>query len=199
MLTNLAYAGGTANGGTNTYSDTVSLTNGTGDTATTYTEAKYYIPTGANPTIDPVSPSTSATGTGQYGYLYNFCAAMGGQSTSACANATTPAVAPSSNICPAGWRLPTGQAATGEFTSLNNAINSGSVSSDTGLLTNGFFQHSGYWSGGKFVLQGVDGYYWSSRQYSATASNMLVFNGFYINPAGGGLKDGGFSVRCVAE
>ena len=66
MLTNLAYAGGTSNGGTNTYNDVINqgagtpgsntIANGTSDTATTYTLAKYYIPTGANPTIDPTPP-----------------------------------------------------------------------------------------------------------------------------------------------
>ena len=121
MLTNLAYAGA----GNNTYNDTVALSVGT---ATTYTEAKYYIPTGANPTTDPTPPSTDITGGGsgagrQYGYLYNWCAAMGGQNTAACANATTPAPIPTTNICPAGWRLPTGEPTTGEFTALNNALN----------------------------------------------------------------------------
>ena len=71
MLTNLAYAGGTSNGGTNTYSDVINqgtgtpgtpgtLNNGTADTKRTYTLAKYYIdPTNSNPTIDPTPPSTS--------------------------------------------------------------------------------------------------------------------------------------------
>ena len=95
MLTNLAYAGA----GNNTYNDTKSLSNGTADTATTYTKAKYYISPSANPTTDPTPPSTATDGgvntsTRQFGYLYNWCAAMGGQNTAACANATTPAPIP---------------------------------------------------------------------------------------------------------
>ena len=192
MLTNLAYAGA----GNNTYNDTKSLSNGTSDTATTYTEAKYYIPPGANPTTDPTEPSTSTNGTGQYGYLYNWCAAMGGQNTAACAEATTPAPIPTTNICPAGWRLPT-VSPTNEFTALNTAINGGSTSSDAGLLTNGLFQRSGLWLGG-FYAQGSSGYYWSSTQYSATNAYSLYFSSTSVSPTDGG-KNGARAVRCVAE
>ena len=203
MLTNLAYAGG----GTNTYGDVINqgtgapgnprgtLSNGTADTATTYTEAKYYIPTGANPTTEPTAPSTSTTGTGQYGYLYNWCGAMGGQDTAACANATTPAPVPTTNICPAGWRLPVGNG--GEFATLNTAINAGSASSDAGLLTSGLFQRSGYWIG-SFGNQGSYGLYWSSTQYSATNAYSLYFSSTSVSPTDGG-KNGARAVRCVAE
>ena len=203
MLTNLAYAGGTANGGTNTYNDTVALTNGTGDASATYTEAKYYISPSANPTTDPTPPSTAADGgantsTRQFGYLYNWCAAMGGQNTAACANATTPAPIPTTNICPAGWRLPTGEPTTGEFTALNTAINAGSTSSYAGLLTSGLFQRSGYW-GGSFSSQGSYGYYWSSTQGSATVAYSLFFGSTDVSPAVILNKNNARAVRCVAE
>ena len=209
MLTNLAYAGG----GTNTYGDVINqgtgapdtpkgtLSNGTADTANTYTEAKYYISPNANPTTDPTPPSTATDGgvntsTRQFGYLYNWCAAMGGQDTAACANATTPAPIPTTNICPAGWRLPTGGSG-GEFTALNTAINGGSTSSDAGLLTSGLFQRSGNWYG-SFYSQGSDGYYWSSTQNSATNAYSLYFSSTSVSPTDGG-KNGARAVRCVAE
>ncbi len=209
MLTNLAYAGGTSNGGANTYSDVINqgtgtpgtpgtLNNGTADTERTYTLAKYYIdPTNSNPTIDPTPPSTDTTGGGsgagrQYGYHYNWCAAMGGQNTAACAEATTPAPIPTTNICPAGWRLPTGGSG-GEFEGLNNAINGGLA----GLLTSGLFQRSGYWDNG-FDSQGSNGYYWSSSQGSSTAARGLYFSSTYVNPAGNYSKYRGFAVRCIA-
>ena len=201
MLTNLAYAGA----GNNTYNDTKSLSNGTSDTATTYTEAKYYIPPGANPTTEPTAPSTATDGgtntsTRQYGYLYNWCAAMGGQNTAACAYATTPAPVPTTNICPAGWRLPTGEPTTGEFTALNTAINAGSTSSDTGLLTSGLFQRSGGWGwGGGFYGQGSYGLYWSSAQNSAASARNLNFDSTSVYPANSIVKDYGFAVRCIAE
>ena len=195
MLTNLAYAGG----GTNTYNDTKTLTNGTSDTATTYTEPKYYIPSGANPTTEPTNPSTSTTGTGQYGYLYNWCAAMGGQDTAACANATTtPAPIPTTNICPAGWRLPTGGAG-GEFEVMNNIVYAGKTDSDSSIIgAPGLFQRSGYWSNG-FGGQGSSGDYWSSTQLSAASARNLNFNSANVLPAYSYFKYYGFAVRCVAE
>ena len=199
MLTNLAYAGGTSNGGTNTYGDTVPLTNGTGVTPGTYTEAKYYIPPGANPTIDPTPPSTSTDGgttNPQYGYLYNWCAAMGGQDTAACANASTPAPIPTTNICPAGWRLPTGGTG-GELEGLNTAINGGLTDTDAGLRTNGLFQRSGYWYNG-FNNQGSYGYYWSISQYSSTSARSLYLGSTLVYPAYYSYKYNGFSVRCIA-
>jgi uncharacterized protein (TIGR02145 family) len=212
MLTNLAYAGGTSNSGTNTYNDVIptgngtagTLSNGTSDTAATYTEAKYYIPPGANPTTDPTPPSTATDGgvntsTRQFGYLYNWCAAMGGQDTAACANATTPTPIPTTNICPAGWRLPTGEPTTGEFAALNTAINDGKTNTDAGLIASpGLFQRSGYWYNG-FYSHGSNGYYWSSSQYSATSAHRLYFGSTGVYPASYLNKYYGFAVRCIAE
>ena len=212
MLTNLAYAGGTSNGGNNTYSDVINQGTGTPGTNSingpdnagsyTFTLAKYYVHSAANPTIDPTPPSTDTTGGGsgagrQYGYLYNWCAAMGGQNTAACANATTPAPIPTTNICPAGWRLPTGEATTGEFTALNTAINGGLTNTDAGLRTDGLFQRSGNWYGG-FNSQGSGGGYWSSSQLSSTNARILVFSSTYVDPADNSNKNLGFAVRCIA-
>ena len=211
MLTNLAYAGG----GTNTYNDAINqgtgapgtpkgtLSNGTADSSTTYTEAKYYIPTGANPTTDPTPPSTDITGGGsgagrQYGYLYNWCAAMGGQDTAACANATTPTPIPTTNICPAGWRLPTGGSG-GEFEVMNNTVYAGKTDSDSSIIgAPGLFQRSGRWYGG-FLNQGSIGYYWSSTQGSATGAHYLYFYSTGVYPANYDSKYGARAVRCVAE
>ena len=199
MLTNLGYAGG----GTNTYSDTKTLTNGTVGSAA-YTVASYYIPTGSNVTTEPTAPSTSTNGTGQHGYLYNWCAAMGDQqSTSACLSASTPAPSASISICPAGWRLPVGNG--GEFTALNNAVNSGSTSGDAGLIgspwlaqRSGFWQRSAFWNSG-FGSQGSSGYYWSSSQYSATSAYRLFFDSSSVGLASSSNKSVGFAVRCVAS
>ena len=204
MLTNLAYAGG----GTNTYGDVINQGTGAPGTDTingpdnsgsiTYTLAKYYIPPGANPTTEPTVPSTSTNGTGQYGYLYNWCAAMGGQNTAACANATTPAPVPTINICPAGWRLPTGGSG-GEFQVMNNTVYAGKTDSDSSIIgAPGLFQRSGYWNNG-FYYQGSDGNYWSSAQYSATRAHSLDFLSASVSPASNGNEDRGFAVRCIAE
>ena len=212
MLTNLAYAGG----GTNTYNDTIPTGDGTNGTlhgpdnsgSTTYTLAKYYTHAGANPTTNPTQPSTDTTGGGtganrQYGYLYNWCAAMGAQNggpkpnTSACANATTPAPNTTVSICPANWRLPT-YSPTNEFTLLNNAVNSASTTTDAGLRSEWLAQRSGYWLNG-FDYQSSVGRHWSSTQYSATSAYYLYFSGSNINPSVSSYKSSGYAVRCVAS
>lgn len=192
MLTNLGYSGG----GTDTYSDVKTLTNGTGS-GSTYTVASYYVtPSTTNFTTEPTAPSTSTNGTGQYGYLYNWCAAMGGQATAACANASTPIPVSTISICPAGWRLPTGNG--GEFGALNTAITGGSITTDTELIdTPWLAQRGGAWGTG-FNYQSYNGYYWSHTQYSNSNAYNMNFSNTYINPAKFNNKFYGFAVRCVA-
>lgn len=193
MLTNLGYAGG----GTNTYSDVKTLTNGTGS-STTYTAARYYVvPSTTNYTTEPTAPSTSTNGTGQYGYMYNWCAAMGGQSTAACANATTPAVNPSISICPAGWRLPTGVVG-GDMQQLNTAVNGGLTNTDAGLISTWLGQRGGSWGGLGFTNQGSNGYYWTSSTHSAPYALRVRFDSGYVSGGDGDDKYRGFAVRCIA-
>lgn len=193
MLTNLAYAGG----GTNTYTDTRVLTNGTGG-STSFTVASYYVvPSTTNYTVEPANPSVSTDGTGQYGYLYNWCGAMGGQLTSACLNATTPARDLTTSVCPSGWRLPTG-GVSGEQTALNVAINGGLTNTDAGLRTTWLGQRSGYWVT-SFGNQGIRGNYWSSTQYSAPIAYEWAFTNTLSNPSTNDNKYAGYAVRCVAN
>lgn len=193
MLTNLGYAGG----GTNTYGDVKALTNGVVGPST-YTDARYYVVTSTtNFTTEPTNPSTSTDGTGQYGYLYNWCGAMGGQSTSACANATTPSPNTMTSICPSGWRLPTGGSG-GEFAGLNTAVNGGVTNSDEGLRANWLMQRGGSWSDG-LMFQGTFGYYWSSSQQSATDARSAYFVATHVNTTSSNMgKFNGLAVRCIA-
>ena len=138
------------------------------------------------------------TSTRQYGYLYNWCAAMGGQDTAACANATTPTPIPTTNICPAGWRLPTGGSG-GEFEVMNNTVYAGKTDSDSSIIgAPGLFQRSGNWNNG-FNNQGSNGNYWSSTQNSATNAHNLNFNSTNVNPANNNNKNNARAVRCIAE
>ena len=205
MLTNLAYAGG----GTNTYSDTMPTGDGTSGTLSgpdnagsiTYTNAKYYIPDGANPTTAPTQPSTSTNGGAtnpQYGYLYNWCAAMKAQTgTSACLNATTPLPDTTKSICPANWRLPTSNG--GEFSALTTAINATSdAAGSTNLRTTWLAQYGGVWGGG-FFNPGSGGDYWSSTQGSSDNAYYLNFNSSYVYPSNDDYKVVGRAVRCLAS
>lgn len=195
MLTNLAYAGG----GANTYGDAKTIANGTGDGSMTYTVAKYYIPTsGSNVTTEPTAPSIATTGTGQYGYLYNWCAAMGAQAaTNACLQAATPVSNATLSICPAGWRLPTGN--NGEVQALNVAVNGGSTTNDSGLRTTWLGQYGGLWFT-VFASQGTNAEYWTATHtdsdnayiFSFSSSNGFVSTSNYSN------KFNGRTVRCLA-
>jgi uncharacterized protein (TIGR02145 family) len=120
---------------------------------------------------------------------------MGGQAP-ACQNASGSGFT-SASVCPSGWRLPTG-GSTGEFTALNNAVNSGSTTTDAGLRSSWLAQRSGYWNGG-FVNQSGLGDYWSSSQASATAAFALSFYSTVVYPASNYSKALGRAVRCVAS
>ena len=67
---------------------------------------------------------------------------MGGQNTAACAYSSTPVPNPNLNICPSGWRLPTGSSG-GDFQILNTNINDGRTNTDAGLLSKGLFNIAG--------------------------------------------------------
>ncbi len=192
MLTNLAYAGG----GTNTYGDVKTLDSTTG---TSLTIPRYYVPTGANPTTSPTAPSTSTDGTGQYGYLYNQCAASGGQATSACANSATPAADTSISICPSGWRLPIG-GSSGDFPELNNAINGGGTNNAaaTNLRTVWFAMRSGSWNG-SFLYVGNNGYYRTSTIVSNSNANRYTWSTNSITTNEAVDKQSGHAVRCLAS
>lgn len=196
MLTNLAYAGG----GTNTYGDAKSLSNGTVESEGTYTEPKYYIPaSGSNVTTEPTSPSTLTNGSGQYGYFYNWCAAMGAQTTtSACANATTPTPNTDVSVCPSGWRLPAA-GNSGDFNALNTAVNGDLYDTDVGLRNAWLAQYGGLWDT-MFFSVGSYGFYWSSSAHPSTSSayNFPLSNSS-VNPNdNSGVKTQGYAIRCLA-
>lgn len=194
MLTNLAYAGG----GSNTYGDSKALVNATGAESGVYSPANYYIPvSNSNVTTEPTAPSTATTGTSQYGYRYNWCAAMGGQ-TNSCTDTPVAAPDPTVSVCPAGWRLPTSNG--GEFGALNTAVNNGSGSTDAGLRQNWLAQRGGY-GYGSWGAEGIYGYYWSSTSWGVAAPSMTYIFAIQNTSASSislSNKNNGYSVRCIA-
>lgn len=193
MLTNLAYGGG----GDNTYGDTKTLMNGVGY-GYTYTVARYYPTTDANPTSGTTDPSTSTDGGAtnpQYGYLYNWCAAMGAQvGTDACSSTDTTDVDPAISICPSGWHLPS----TSENANLNNNVNSGLTNSSAGLLTAWLGMYSGRWRDG-FSSAGDSGPYWAANQpYSGYAYAMIIYPSSFYS-ANNFINYSGLAVRCLAN
>lgn len=212
MLTNLAYAGG----GSNTFGDVKTLSNGTSDISMTYTVAKYYvIPNTTNFTTEPANPTTSTNGTGQLGYLYNWCAVMGGQATAACSNAATPTPNPNISICPSGWRpfkrlnssdpnYPSGD----EYYQLRLALGNGSLNWPVTNFYNIFlFQNSGLWDNGTFYASSWGEYASSIQSSWIGITEGQNFNVFRYGNSGavwnyewnGELKSTGTALRCIAN
>lgn len=143
---------------------------------------------------------------GFYGYLYNFCGAMGGQ-VNACNNSVNQ-LNYSVNVCPAGWRLPTGGLTSGggELGALNNAINGGSTTSDAGLRSNFLAVYSGGYYQGNLSGQGGGGGLWSSTSgFTIDGMGMSMLGALYLGYSASGVDPGtyltyqhyGFAVRCV--
>src|SRR5690606_2009655 len=145
---------------------------------------------------EPTAPSTSTNGIGQYGYLYNFCAANGGQAdTEACSSSSTTPLDKNISICPAGWKLPTSTTiGTSDFGTLDDIIR-------WDYTINWLGQYSGRWANAYYDL-GTEGYYWS---LTTTAIPSVYGNLYHIGPYGTGSlglsysgKSAGNAVRCIA-
>ena len=111
-----------------------------------------------------------------------------------------------SSICPKGWRLPTGNSYTenysfGKLTNAYGITNSANGTSDSVLLSSPlFFARGGYIYSGSLDTQGSSGRYWSSKAHSnASDAYRLYFHSSDVTPSLNGNRSLGFSVRCVAH
>ena len=126
-----------------------------------------------------------------YGILYNYYATSAGTISGSNSNDAT------YDICPAGWRLPTG-GDSGEFKTLYNNYNS------FNRLTASFAD-----GGANFVLAGnvynrpsgvgSEGDYWSSTSYNSTSRRVLSIGSSYISTTSYNGNYYGCSVRCVLK
>jgi len=138
---------------------------------------------------------------GKYGVYYNYCAATAGSycygnSSGSSGNGDgengNPSSDASEDICPKGWRLPTG-GSSGEYGALNDALD-GYFNVLVGLRT----PLSGVLSSGSIVNNNSYGQFWSSEKNNNY--NMYVFN---VNRTSIGHtfinRNYGASVRCIAK
>ncbi|MDO4526544.1 MAG: FISUMP domain-containing protein, partial [Candidatus Saccharibacteria bacterium] len=148
------------------------------------------------PMINTASADTTTTGYGsgskKIGVYYNYCAATMQSYCYASGSGTGNA---SQDVCPKGWRMPTG-GSSGEYKALYTAYSSNATNFRNALSTPlpGFFGNS------SVSLQGNSGYFWSSSMYGDGNSMYDL----YVNSSGVDPKDYngrivGFSVRCVLE
>lgn len=185
MLQNLALAGGTA---LNTTTSNVSYTLPSSSTSGFSSDTVAYMYNGSH--TDGTADSTSNTGA-----YYSFVAATAGTGTGSSGNA-------SGNICPKGWRLPTG-GASGEFAALAKAYGGTGSNSDADIKYGSSFSNAykaalvGYYDGGSRGSFGSVGYWWSSTLGSSTYGYGLTMNTGYGYPLNYYGKRLGFPVRCV--
>ncbi len=123
-----------------------------------------------------------------YGGYYSFYTATAGTGGMSLTSGNAPA-----DICPKGWRLPTGGEG-GEFLTLyDNYSSKALLQGDPGLIL------SGNALNGSLVNQGAYGYFWSSTVYNANRAYYLYLGSSLVDPASNYNKYYGFPVRCVAR
>ena len=138
-------------------------------------------------------------GGNKIGVYYNYCAASAGSYCYASGSGTGDAT---EDVCPAGWRLPTG-GSDGEFQALCT-LHKGSACSNGDTNTNALAMRnalstplSGYFYNGSVYVQGSYGYFWSSTVSSGTNMYYLYVYSGNVHPLYTNNRYYGFSVRCV--
>lgn len=130
---------------------------------------------------------------GKIGAYYNYCAASAGSycyaESSGTGNATE-------DICPAGWRLPTG-GSSGELYNLYSQYSGGSPSQMAAFQTALATPLSGYFISGTARNQGYYGSFWSSNYANVISMYRLSVESSIANPTGSGYRYIGNSIRCV--
>ena len=142
-----------------------------------------------------------------YGVLYNWTAAMDGETSST----TNPSGI--QGVCPTGWHLPS----DAEWTELTDYLGGTSIagcklketgtthwdSPNTGATNETGFTAlpGGYrYNNGPFVNIGRNGYWWSASEYSAASAWSRYMGYVNSNVDRGSSNEGlGFSVRCVRD
>ncbi len=145
------------------------------------------------PMINTASANTATTsygsGSGKIGVYYNYCAASAGTYCMASGSGSGNA---SYDVCPKGWRMPTG-GSSGEYQALYTAYSSNASSFRTALST----PLSGYIYNSPAGDQDSRGRFWSSTYYSGNGMYDLIVTSSTVNPQLNHFRNYGLSVRCV--
>ncbi|MBQ3263872.1 hypothetical protein IJH06_02070 [Candidatus Saccharibacteria bacterium] len=141
-----------------------------------------------------VSGTDSTSGTA-YGTLYNYCAASAGTiCTSSNSNNA------SSDLCPAGWRLPTSNF-EGEFATLYGNVSYNTYDKMRASVANGgaAFALAGYFYKSTPTGQGSYGAYWSSTRFNSTHMHRLYLSTSDVDPSNNAYRYYGYSIRCILK
>ncbi|MBR3172422.1 hypothetical protein IKF21_00660, partial [Candidatus Saccharibacteria bacterium] len=159
----------------------------------------YSIPMTIN-TYKNTTTTSYGAGSGKIGVYYNYCAASAG---SYCYGNGTSAGTSSGNatedLCPAGWRMPTGNT-SGEYQALFAAYNDNQIATDSGSFQyNLSMPLSGYFKDGSRYYQDGLGFWWTSTQYDYNVMYSLVVDDSHVFPSHYDIRYYGFSLRCIAQ
>ena len=147
------------------------------------------------PYINATSKDTTTTsygsGSGKVGVYYNYCAASAG---SYCYTMSSSSGDATEDLCPAGWRMPTG-GSSDEYQALYTAYSSDATDFKNALST----PLSGYFYSGSVQAQGTAGYFWSSTRSSNYAMRILRVDADYVRPTYTHNRFYGVPMRCILD
>ena len=143
----------------------------------------------ANVDYKDTTTTSYGAGSGKIGVYYNYCAASAG---SYCYDKDAATGNASYDLCPAGWRMPTG-GDSGEYQALYTAYSTNVINFLNALST----PLSGYIYSGSAYGQGTDGYFWSSTYIYTTIMYEFRVNPGQVGPSHIFNRYSGYSVRCL--
>ena len=144
-------------------------------------------------TIDSNSSNNWGNGSHMYGVYYNYCAASAGSYCYAGGSGTGDA---SEDVCPAGWRMPTGNS-TGEWGALDSLINNRTASDSASIQARLSLPLSGSFRYGSASGQGSYSYGWSSTRLSGSSMYHFLAINTGTDATANDFRNYGRSVRCL--
>ncbi len=145
----------------------------------------------ANADYKDTTTTSYGSGSGKIGVYYNYCAASAG---SYCYNEGAGTDNAQYDLCPAGWRMPTGDS-SGEYQALYTAYSSNVTNFLNALST----PLSGRFNIGSANYQGSYGYFWTSTYYDGNYMYFLNVNSSNVYPASINNRNYGYSLRCLLD
>ena len=160
-------------------------------------------------TNNTASSYSASSNVYSYGNYYNWYSATGGHGKYG--GSYDSSYTASGDICPAGWHLPTGKDATGDFGVLDIALGGTGAYSDSSTTPTGAtmslayrsypnnFVYSGFVHGALVGDRASLGGYWSASGGSSNNAYSIGFSNTFVYPGtSNGVKHSGWVVRCVA-
>lgn len=143
----------------------------------------------------PASPTLNNSSSSWYGYgvWYNWYTATAGNGVRDTVSGDV-----IGDICPAGWRLPTGGSSNKEYSILNNVLNGGQTRSDANFKNYpANFVYSGDHNARADGGRGSYTRYWSATPENANNSYRFGMTSNSVTPVRSWNKWDAFAVRCI--